>query len=178
MKRCKKTGIYYLSEYQPYWLNGEKNPNFNKFNGGYILDLKNNEQIGINYYLKLVLQEFANCKVREYNIITVVPSSKQNVIGAGMESLAKGIANTYDNLQYIKCLNRNTSVPKKANGGIRNIENEYKTIDVVSQNEIIGKKIILMDDVTTTGTSLIATRNILLKNGASHVVCIALGKTV
>ncbi len=37
--------------------------------------------------------------------------------------------------------------------------------------------VILLDDVTTTGNSLIACRDILLKNGADDVIMFALGET-
>ena len=37
--------------------------------------------------------------------------------------------------------------------------------------------VLLLDDVTTTGNSLIACRDILLKNGADDVIMFALGKT-
>ena len=41
-----------------------------------------------------------------------------------------------------------------------------------------GDIILLMDDVTTTGNSLYACREILLQNGAEHVEMFALGKAI
>lgn len=55
---------------------------------------------------------------------------------------------------------------------------ELDTIDAINIERIEGANILLFDDVTTTGTSLNATREILYENGANKVVCIALGKTV
>lgn len=44
MKKCERTGIYYLSDYEKYRDEfGNKNPAFNKLTGGYILDVKNNK---------------------------------------------------------------------------------------------------------------------------------------
>jgi len=37
--------------------------------------------------------------------------------------------------------------------------------------------VILLDDVSTTGNSLIACRDILMENGADYVIMFALGKT-
>ena len=51
-------------------------------------------------------------------------------------------------------------------------ENHLKEMDVN------GDIILLMDDVTTTGNSLYACREILLQNGAEHVEMFALGKAI
>ena len=43
---------------------------------------------------------------------------------------------------------------------------------------IEGEIVLLMDDVTTTGNSLYACKEILLANGASNVEMFALGKAI
>ena len=57
MKKCERTGIYYLSDYEKYrdefW---NKNPAFNKLTGGYILDVKNNKHEDLSKWLKRVRQ--------------------------------------------------------------------------------------------------------------------------
>lgn len=44
--------------------------------------------------------------------------------------------------------------------------------------DITGEIVLLMDDITTTGNSLYACKDILLENGAETVEMFALGKTV
>lgn len=179
MKCCKETGIYYIGEYHPYWLSGEKNPNFNKVNGGYILDLKENNKNGIRYFVNKIEEEFKKySNIDEFNIITIVPSSKKNVISEGLKTLVNAIAENYDCMEYVQCLNRNRTVEKKANGGLRSKQLEIDTIDAINKKRINRANILLFDDVTTTGKSLIACKEILIKNGAKNVICIALGKTV
>ena len=44
--------------------------------------------------------------------------------------------------------------------------------------KINGKRIILFDDIITSGRTMAAIRNALLRNGAVSVDCIAYGRTV
>ncbi len=177
MNYCEENDIYYIGEYHSYRICGEYNPNFSKVNGGYILDLKENKESGLNYYKRKIKEELEKWDLKNCDIITIVPSSKQNKVGEGLVSLVKSISEDY-NIEYIQCLNRNRDVKKKANGGLRSRQLELDTIDAINIERIEGANILLFDDVTTTGTSLNSTREILYANGANKVVCIALGKTV
>lgn len=171
--------ILFIGEYQPYRICGEKNPKFNKYTGGYILDLKDNKECGINYYTIKVTDEFKKLKnIDKADIITAVPSSTKNFIRDGMVTLLKNLSENFDNLTYLKCLNRKETICKKANGGLRSEDLEYKTIEVMNSKLFKDKVILLFDDVTTTGTSLLTCKKILKENGAKAVNCIALGKTV
>lgn len=71
-------------------------------------------------------------------------------------------------------LRRTKEVPKKATGGSRDIESERDSIEVHGKP---AKTVVLVDDVTTTGTSFRACAGKLLEAGAENVICIALGKT-
>lgn len=53
-------------------------------------------------------------------------------------------------------------------GREKNILNVYKVID---KNEIIGKNILLVDDICTTGNTLKECVNLLIKSGAKNVYC-------
>lgn len=52
------------------------------------------------------------------------------------------------------------------------------SIDVNSEMSITGEVILVVDDVTTSGNSLYACRDILMNHGASRVALLALGQTV
>lgn len=51
-------------------------------------------------------------------------------------------------------------------------------ISIIEDVDISGEIILLMDDVTTTGNSLYACKEILLQHGAKSVKMFALGKAV
>lgn len=53
-----------------------------------------------------------------------------------------------------------------------------QTISTIQEMSVKGDIILLMDDVTTTGNSLYACREILLQNGAETVEMFALGKAI
>ena len=75
-------------------------------------------------------------------------------------------------------MRRNSIIPKLAYGGDRNIEIHYKSITTLDDVDISGEIVLIMDDVTTTGNSLKACRDILINRGADVVEMLALGRTV
>lgn len=175
----EENNIYYFSDYEPYRINGEANEKFSKRTGGYLLDLKENKDCGVNYFKKIIINEFKEVtNLNEFDIITIVPRSEAGEFRDGMIRLAQSIENEFDNIKFVFCLNRRISVPKKANGGPRSLQLEKDTIEATNVEIFENKNILLFDDVTTTGTSLKSCTEILIENGANDVVCLALGKTV
>lgn len=75
-------------------------------------------------------------------------------------------------------LQRTKSIDKLAYGGCRDRQVHMKTISTLDSIDINGDIILLMDDVTTTGNSLYACREILMEKGAKTVKMFALGKAV
>lgn len=65
-----------------------------------------------------------------------------------------------------------------ATGGRRSKEVHMKSIGTVEEMDITENIVLLMDDVTTTGNSLYACKEILLMNGAKEVEMFALGKAI
>lgn len=175
----EENGIYYFTDYEPYKVHGERNLNFSKEKGGYLLDLKDDEDSGVNYFKEMVINKLKTISnIKEIDIITIIPRSEEGKFREGMIRFAKSIENEFDNIEFIYCLNRTRTVPKKANGGPRSADLEKETIEAINVHEFRGKNILLFDDVTTTGTSLKSCKEILKENGAKGVACFALGKTV
>lgn len=59
-------------------------------------------------------------------------------------------------------------IEKLATGGNRNINIHFGSIEVNPNVSISGEVILVVDDVTTSGNSLYACRDILLKHDASR----------
>lgn len=177
---CEK--IYSLSDYYPYKIYDENgisviNPDFSKLNGGYILDVKQNKEIGINYFVNQLLGMLNNVdNINDYEIITCVPGSEADTISPGLVKIMQGICNEFNTMTYVPLLQRYKTIAKLAHGGNRAVEIHLNSIKVLEQME--NKKVILLDDVTTTGNSLKACTELLKDCGATEVVSIALGKTV
>ena len=63
-------------------------------------------------------------------------------------------------------------------GGERNLQKEIRSLTVRNENIIKGQQVLLMDDITTTGTSLKAGKIVLKRAGAKIVALLAIGKTI
>lgn len=76
-------------------------------------------------------------------------------------------------------IQRIVSIPEKVTDPFRNSDyrKDMHSIAIEPGYDVTGKDIIIIDDITTTGCSLIACRNLLLSAGAKRVVLLALGKT-
>ena len=85
------------------------------------------------------------------------------------------------NMLVVHCLiTRKYETPKKhsADYGMRTYKKDLDSYKMRNDIDIKDKNIIVFDDVTTSGSSLVAARMFLQSHGANKVVCIALGKTV
>lgn len=158
----------YLDYYHPYM--GGSNPSFNKFSR-LILDLKDGKISSIKYFFELL-----NLLLRKDIPITIVPSSNPQNTSTGIRNLAILLAQE-GRIDATSCLQRYQQVPKKSKGGSRNINVDLNSIKVVNQHIIKEEHILLLDDVTTTGGSLIACQRLLMQAGAARVARVALGKT-
>jgi predicted amidophosphoribosyltransferase len=163
--------LVYCGEYQPYRKHGEKNPNFNAYSG-MVLDLKANDAAAVESFRKY-LENLIAPDVP----IAIVPSHDPAKTTSGLRSVAAKLAAS-DRIDATACLVRTKKIEKLARGGDRSIAVHQKSIKVVNKELIKGKDVLLLDDVTTTGNSLEACRQLLLQAGAKRVQKLALGKTV
>ena len=166
--------IVVYSNYHKYWLDRErkiKNPLFDVYSGK-ILDLKEGKMSAVQYFYQLLDPE-----IRRDVTICVVPSSNSEVKESGIGKLGEMLAgNGRKNKVYF--LRRNKSIDKLATGGNRSMETHMKSISTVLDMDMDNDIVLLMDDVTTTGNSLYACKEILLQNGAREVEMFALGKAI
>ena len=166
--------IIVYSNYHPYWSNREeriKNPKFDVFSGK-ILDLKEGKEAAIKYFFHIL-----DAEINPGVTICVVPSSDPGNKDSGIARLGKMLAES-ERKDRVYYLQRTQAIPKLSHGGDRSMAVHYRTIDTVKDLDITGDIVLVMDDVTTSGNSLYACRDILLDRGAEVVEMFALGKTV
>lgn len=109
--------------------------------------------------------------------ICVVPSSNADAKESGIGMLGEMLASN-GRKDRVYFLRRIKSIDKLAAGGGRDREIHMRTISTLQDIDIKGDIVLLMDDVTTTGNSLYACREILLEKGAEEVEMFALGKAI
>lgn len=160
----------YLGKYYPY--HDGQNPDFDWFSG-YILDVKDQKLSAINYFISLLISRLS---YDEEFVICVMPDHKQGTGSSGIRTIAEKLCSS-PLIDGTNVITRSEEIEKKATGGSRNIKSEINSIAINDEGIINEKKILLLDDVTTSGTSLLAGKHILKKAGAKLVVMLALAKT-
>ncbi|SEN67950.1 phosphoribosyltransferase family protein [Bradyrhizobium sp. OK095] len=163
-----------FGQYRPYGLHkamGGDHTNYPAYSGR-ILDLKDKKNGGIIYFFNLV-----EPLIRKDVALVTVPSHDPQKTINGIRELAQRICIDDPRIDATEVLVRQKPVAKLAHGGNRDKDNHLKSIVVRSPHLIRGRRVLLLDDVVSTGGSLRACKELLLTAGARAVHCAALGKT-
>jgi predicted amidophosphoribosyltransferase len=139
---------------------------------GKILDLKDGKANSAAPFKELVEPE-----LQDGIAIVTVPSHDPAKPGLALKTLAAALAQNGNRIDASDCLVRTKKIDKLARGGDRSKEVHLKSISVTQPDLIKGRHVLLLDDVTKTGNSLHACRELLLAAGAKSVECATMGKT-
>jgi predicted amidophosphoribosyltransferase len=163
--------IYFFFKYYP----RKRHCNTEQFKQtSHILAIKNNYNYAVEKILPLLRMTIRNdIEI----IICVIPSSNKGLEETSIRKIAKNICGI-NRLDGTSCLVRKYTVPKKHLNGKRNISDEKKSISVENKHIIKDKIIVLLDDITTTGTSMKACTELLLEADAKKVFGLAIAQTV
>lgn len=176
-----------LSKHERYWgdiaVYGDYLPwNVHKGNGGdrsnfpehsgRILDLKNAADHAVEYFREKIEPGLLNGIV-----IVDVPSHDPAKPSLGLKKLVAVLSTRGNRVDGSACLIRRTKIDKLARGGDRSKDVHLKSVFVAQPEAIKGRIVLLIDDVTKTGNSLHACRELLLQAGAGIVECATIGKT-
>jgi hypothetical protein len=136
-----------------------------------ILNLKKGDIEAVQFFFDRV-----NPELGDDFAIAIVPSHDPTNFAGGLKKLASKIANVGDRSDASGCLVRHTKTEKLTSGGNRTVDVHTASINVANDWLIIDRNVLLLDDVTSTGNSLVACRQLLENSGARLVQCVALGK--
>ena len=166
----KPGAVIALGAYHP-WLGGT-NPRFDDWSAR-ILDLKDMKEGGIAYFFAkvdpMLGTGFAVC---------AVPSHDPEKVDSGIRVLARRIAGARrGRIDAVDSLVRTQKIEKLAHGGSRDKEVHKNSIQVRRRTLIKGRSVLLIDDVTTSGNSMMACTELLVDAGATVVQPLALGQT-
>jgi len=172
--------------YHPWRYRGQRNPKAGDTLSKAMMDLKDatnrNHDKAIKTFSQLLittLGRYVLGKVLFTQVqfeVVVVPSHEAGKVSAALTKIAHDVCAKYANGTYNQSLRRSTTVASAhKDNGDRSIANHMATISVV--NNVSGKVILLIDDVTTTGGSMSACYHLLNYAGASKILPIALLET-
>ncbi|MBW4544086.1 MAG: hypothetical protein KME25_06545 [Symplocastrum torsivum CPER-KK1] len=163
--------IFYLGVYQP--MTGDcDNFDFTQYSSG-IRDIKDCDPLAIEAFADCILSNLDN----DFDCLAVIPSHYIGVDTSGIRSLCKKISRRMKLVDATSCLVRHKPTERLSTGGDRSIQTHLNSIKVVDNELINGKKVLLLDDVSTTGNSLKACKQLLESAGAKTVKSFVLGKT-
>ena len=175
------TGVYFLRDYNPYRVQKQKNPAFTKATDGRLLDLKDNYDHGVIAAAEDFKEGLDPLGLPAGTILVIVPgheameSNEGRALARAAHALGK-----LDN-RYIACVDsliRIKTVPKKTDGGNRDINVDLSSVVVRHSSKLEGNIVVALDDTTTTGGSLAAARQLLERAGANRIAAVAIGRTV
>jgi phosphoribosylpyrophosphate synthetase len=165
--------IFHLGHYHPRTLfgRGRSNPGFDDWSQN-ILNLKSHDRSAMEFF-RLQLQPVLWADP----VVSAIPPSKAGAALSGIQSVAKALTKT-SGVDATPALVRHKSIDKQATGGKRSVQQHLDSLRVAVASLVAGRSVVLLDDVCTTGYSMVACQWLLLQAGATSVTCVALGQTV
>jgi predicted amidophosphoribosyltransferase len=166
--------IIVLGPYRPWGYHKEMGGSGNDYpeHSGKILDLKQARPQGINYFF-----QFLSKAIKKAEVLVVVPGHDPAKPASALHQLATELAKHCGCADGGKTLVRQSKIQKLSSGGDRSIEVHLNSVVVTDPAIVAGKSVLLLDDVMTTGHSLLACRKLLMQAGAVKVQCVAMGRT-
>ena len=132
-------------------------------------------------FAKIILKNEKICQILTgYDIITSIPIHKKRKNERGYnqsELIAKEIARNIRDFKYLKFLNKIKNTQKQSLLGKNERENNAKdAYEVINEEIICNKKIIIFDDIYTTGATANECARLLKENGAKEILILSLAK--
>lgn len=169
------TQIYYADHYEPY--HGGQNRRFqgSEFSQR-VLNLKSKHidsvEREIPYFADLVRPFLATLPTGL--VLCHVPSHEAQTPSPGLARLLEKVARPGDEVA-LELITRTRSIAKLATGGERIFQVHFESLSI-SAPAARDRRILVLDDVTKTGNSLLASRKLLKEAGSNEVFLLALGK--
>jgi len=157
------------------WDDGN-NPRIDKATNN-LINLKQNRSSAVSYFSRVVRSQFVSLVCDEPKVFCVVPSHTQNGVSPALMTVMGNIKEEFGFSNTTNLLTRTQTVAKSATGGDRSIQHHLESIAVTNPGIVQGKVVFLFDDISTTGNSMNACKQLLLEAGAQKVAMISFGQT-
>ena len=118
-------------------------------------------------------------ELKKYDLITSVPLHRKRLFSRGFnqsELIAKRISD-YSHITYERCIYRTRNTIAQSHLGMRDRIHNISDAFIADAKKVKDKKILLFDDIYTTGSTMESCANELKSKGALSVAGISLSKT-
>lgn len=169
-----KANIDQIIKLGKYHSHGVQNTKFDAFSQK-ILNIKHDKPVDddIIYFTEQLRNIISDT---EKYVICVIPKHTIGTAPSGIRTIAKRLCNP-PIIDGIDVIFRSKETDKKTSGRNRDINLEIESLSVTNDYIIKDQQVLLLDDVSTSGSSLRAGKYILRKAGAKLVAMYALGLT-
>lgn len=165
----KIKGFY---SYHPLSYRGSFNPTHDEMSR-MIIALKDKNMFVIEAIVKNIID-----KLPLVDVVCSVPSSDAEETENGIRLASKLIAQKLDVIDGTGCLYRTATRQRSCSGNRLDMSSHLSTLDVKDMHLIMGKNVLLLDDVTTSGRTIVACAKVLTNAGAKSIYKYAIGETV
>lgn len=115
--------------------------------------------------------------------VAVMPSHSKGTYGDSLLEVAHRLSEEFGFLDASGLIERTVDKMKSTDGGVRAVWAHLRTLGLSSEFDEINDRVdvyFILDDITTSGSSLEAAKQVLVKNGvdAEDVIKIAVAKTM
>lgn len=148
-----------------------------------ILDYKFNDKSYLyKIFAEIIIKNKKICGILEkYDIMVSVPIHKKRKKQRGYnqsELIAKEVANQIEKLEYQANVLKKVihTLPQSSLSKIQRKQNVQNVYKIINKEKIKNKKIILFDDIYTTGSTANACAKILKENGAKEILVLTIAK--
>lgn len=148
-----------------------------------IIDYKFNDKAYLsNFFTKIIIKNEKICrKIKSYDIIIPVPIHKKRKNERGYnqsELIAKKITENINELQLItnSIIKEKNTVAQSTLTKEQRKQNVKQVYKLINKEKIQNKKIILLDDIYTTGSTAEECSRILKQNGAKEILVLTIAK--
>lgn len=145
------------------------------FDSNLLLAVKDRSPAAINHFVHRLARWQS---LPQGSVICTVPSHLPSRVLPGIRQVALRLCETGDWIDGTHCLVRVQPVSRSLGGRKdRSIDRHLKSIEIRDRASIEGRSVLLLDDISTTGASLAACEQVLLKAGAEVVFKRCIGRT-
>lgn len=111
--------------------------------------------------------------------VCIVPSHNRGGYGVYLKELAKDLCEKFGMINNWDIIYRTKDKTKSTAGGVRTVSAHLETLGLRREINIEGNAIVILDDITTSGVSLEAAKQVVLETGikSKYVYKIAISKT-